>query len=196
VYSICGVSTVRYRFLMSLSTVFLCDPDLASVVYRSICIQYRYAGSLRYRSLTIFSISLCSGSSLCVLSVQVQYHLAKKRDGRLSARVETLLRDLERDVARRERFLRECARMVGAAPHLEQEVGWRMEHVLTKWDMLAGLRLTASRNNNNNNNSGCGGSASDQLPEMYADIELEVRSILNMFFSVPNCIRRFEGCHG
>jgi hypothetical protein len=119
-----------------------------------------------------------------VFSVQVQYHLAKKRDGRLSARVETLLRDLERDVARRERFLRECARMVGAAPHLEQEVGWRMEHVLTKWDMLAGLRLTASRNNNssnnnNNNNSsssgGGGGSASDQLPEMYADIELEVR---------------------
>ncbi len=116
--------------------------------------------------------------------MQVQYHLAKKRDGRLSARVETLLRDLERDVARRERFLRECARMVGAAPHLEQEVGWRMEHVLTKWDMLAGLRLTASRNNNssnnnNNNNSsssgGGGGSASDQLPEMYADIELEVR---------------------
>ena len=125
--------------------------------------------------------------------MQVQYHLAKKRDGRLSARVETLLRDLERDVARRERFLRECARMVGAAPHLEQEVGWRMEHVLTKWDMLAGLRLTASRNNNNNNNSGCGGSASDQLPEMYADIELEVRSILNMLFLFQIA---FEGCHG
>ncbi len=129
-------------------------------------------------------------SSLCFLSVQVQYHLAKKRDGRLSARVETLLRDLERDVARRERFLRECARMVGAAPHLEQEVGWRMEHVLTKWDMLAGLRLTASRNNNNNNNnnnnsSGVGGSASDQLPEMYADIELEVRKILNISVADP-----------
>ncbi len=127
-------------------------------------------------------------SSLCVLSAQVQYHLAKKRDGRLSARVETLLRDLERDVARRERFLRECARMVGAAPHLEQEVGWRMEHVLTKWDMLAGLRLTASRNNNNSNNNnsgGGGGSASDQLPEMYADIELEVRSILNISVADP-----------
>jgi hypothetical protein len=124
-----------------------------------------------------------------VFSVQVQYHLAKKRDGRLSARVETLLRDLERDVARRERFLRECARMVGAAPHLEQEVGWRMEHVLTKWDMLAGLRLTASRNSNNNNNNnsggGGGGSASDQLPEMYADIELEVRSILNISVADP-----------
>ncbi len=121
--------------------------------------------------------------------MQVQYHLAKKRDGRLSARVETLLRDLERDVARRERFLRECARMVGAAPHLEQEVGWRMEHVLTKWDMLAGLRLTASRNNNNNNSnsSGGGGSAADQLPEMYADIELEVRGISEhaLFFSLP-----------
>ncbi len=130
--------------------------------------------------------------------MQVQYHLAKKRDGRLSARVETLLRDLERDVARRERFLRECARMVGAAPHLEQEVGWRMEHVLTKWDMLAGLRLAASRNNNNSSSSnnsggGGGGSASDQLPEMYADIELEVRSILNMLFLFQIA---FEGCHG
>jgi hypothetical protein len=141
-----------------------------------------------YRSLTSFSFSLCFVSSLCVFSAQVQYHLAKKRDGRLSARVETLLRDLERDVARRERFLRECARMVGAAPHLEQEVGWRMEHVLTKWDMLAGLRLTAARNNNSsssNNNSGGGGSASDQLPEMYADIELEVRSILNISVADP-----------
>jgi hypothetical protein len=42
-------------------------------------------------------------------------------------------------------------------------VGWRLEHVLTKWDMLAALRLSASR------------SQSDQLPEMYSDIELEVR---------------------
>ena len=36
--------------------------------------------------------------------------------------MEGLLRDLERDVERRERFLRECARMVGAFPELEEEV--------------------------------------------------------------------------
>ena len=101
----------------------------------------------------------------------MQYHTAKRRSGgesggRLSARVESLLRDLERDVARRERFLRECGRMVGAAPELEEEVGWRLGHVLTKWDMLAALRLSTAR------------SQADQLPEMYSDIELEVyRSI-------------------
>jgi hypothetical protein len=90
--------------------------------------------------------------------------MSKRKDGgRLSSRVESLLRDLERDVARRERFLRECGRMVGANPELEEEVGWRLEHVLTKWDMLAALRLSAGRSQ-----------SGDQLPEMYSDIELEV----------------------
>ena len=53
--------------------------------------------------------------------LQVQYHAAKKGSAS-SPRVEGLLRDLERDVERRERFLRECARMVGAFPELEEEV--------------------------------------------------------------------------
>ena len=51
----------------------------------------------------------------------MQYHAAKKGSAS-SPRVEGLLRDLERDVERRERFLRECARMVGAFPELEEEV--------------------------------------------------------------------------
>ena len=99
---------------------------------------------------------------------QVQYHSAKKSSSasprveglsrekvktdmstRDASRVEALLKDLERDVERRERFLRfihtasclikilhwdltemfdlwldrECGRMVGAFPELEEEVG-------------------------------------------------------------------------
>ena len=48
---------------------------------------------------------------------------------------------------RRERFLRECARMVACYPELEEEVTWRLEHVMTKWEMLSGLR-TKSRSGN------------------------------------------------
>jgi hypothetical protein len=36
--------------------------------------------------------------------------------------VELQLRELQGDVERRERFLRECGRMVGAFPELEEEV--------------------------------------------------------------------------
>ena len=96
-------------------------------------------------------------------NIQVQYHADKRREG-ASPRVESLLRDLERDVERRERFLRECARMVGSYPELEEEVGWRVEHVMTKWDMLIGLR-TKSRNN------------LADIHDVYSDIELEVRCL-------------------
>ena len=47
---------------------------------------------------------------------------------------------------KRERFLRECGRMVGAYPELEEEVRWRLDHVMTKWEMLTQLR-TKSKNN-------------------------------------------------
>jgi len=96
-------------------------------------------------------------------NIQVQYHADKRREG-ASPRVESLLRDLERDVERRERFLRECARMVGSYPELEEEVGWRVEHVMTKMDMLIGLR-TKSRNN------------LADIHDVYSDIELEVRCL-------------------
>ena len=72
--------------------------------------------------------------------LQVQYHAAKKKEG-TSPRVESLLKDLEKDVEKRERFLRECGRMVGAFPEIEEEVTWRVEHVMTKWDMLGKLRI-------------------------------------------------------
>ena len=96
-------------------------------------------------------------------NIQVQYHADKRSEG-ASPRVEALLRDLERDVERRERFLRECARMVASFPELEEEVGWRVEHVMTKWDMLTGMR-TKSRNNLTN------------IHNVYSDIELEVRCL-------------------
>ena len=70
----------------------------------------------------------------------MEYHSAGGREG---GRVEGLLRGLERDVERRERFLRECGRMVGVCPELEEEVGWRVEHVVTKWDLLASLRTNS-----------------------------------------------------
>ena len=72
--------------------------------------------------------------------LQVQYHAAKKKEGS-SPRVESLLKDLEKDVERRERFLRECGRMVGSFPEIEEEVTWRVEHVMAKWDMLSKLRI-------------------------------------------------------
>ena len=77
-------------------------------------------------------------SSSC--GIQVQYHAAKKKEGS-SPRVESLLKDLEKDVERRERFLRECGRMVGSFPEIEEEVTWRVEHVMAKWDMLSKLRI-------------------------------------------------------
>ena len=96
-------------------------------------------------------------------NIQVEHHAIKKSGGS-SARVESQLRELEKDVERRERFLRECGRMVGSYPELEEEVRWRLEHVMTKWDMLTGLR-TKSRNNLNN------------LQDIYSDIELEVKCL-------------------
>ena len=96
-------------------------------------------------------------------TIQVQYHADKRREG-ASPRVEALLRALERDVERRERFLRECGRMVGGFPELEEEVTWRVEHVMAKWDMLTQLR-TKSRNN------------LADIDDVYSDIELEVRCL-------------------
>ena len=96
-------------------------------------------------------------------TIQVQYHADKRREA-ASPRVEALLRDLERDVERRERFLRECGRMVGGFPELEEEVTWRVEHVMAKWDMLTQLR-TKSRNN------------LADIDDVYSDIELEVRCL-------------------
>merc|ERR1719192_1943005 len=74
-----------------------------------------------------------------------------------------LLKDLERDVERRERFLRECGRMVGAFPELEEEVGWRVEHVIAKWEMLSQLRGKVRE--------------PEAMPDIYSDIELEVRCL-------------------
>jgi len=96
-------------------------------------------------------------------TIQVQYHAAKKKDGS-SPRVETLLKDLERDVERRERFLRECGRMVGAFPEIEEEVTWRVEHVMSKWDMLSNLRIKTR-------------TEETDIPDIYSDIELEVRCL-------------------
>ena len=96
-------------------------------------------------------------------NIQVQYHADKKSNGS-SARLEVMLRDLEKDVERRERFLRECGRMVGSYPELEEEVRWRLDHVMTKWDMLTQLR-TKSRHNINN------------IQDVYSDIELEVKCL-------------------
>ena len=96
-------------------------------------------------------------------NIQVEYHGHKKTPGN-SARVELMLRELEKDVERRERFLRECGRMVGSFPELEEEVRWRLDHVMTKWDLLTGLR-TKSRNNLNN------------IQDVYSDIELEVKCL-------------------
>ncbi|XP_023326043.1 nesprin-1 [Eurytemora carolleeae] len=96
-------------------------------------------------------------------SIQVQYHAGKKKEGN-SPRVEGLLKDLERDVQRRERFLRECGRMVRVHPELEGEVSWRLEHVISKWDMLTNLRTKTRKNESD-------------LPDIYSDIELEVRCL-------------------
>ena len=59
-----------------------------------------------------------------ICCLQVQYHTSKKIPTS-SACVEGMLRDLQRDVERREHFLRECGRMVGAFPELEEEVSSR-----------------------------------------------------------------------
>jgi len=115
-------------------------------------------------------------------NIQVQYHSAKKSSSasprveglsrekvktdmstRDASRVEALLKDLERDVERRERFLRECGRMVGAFPELEEEVGWRVEHVIAKWEMLSQLRGKVRE--------------PEAMPDIYSDIELEVRCL-------------------
>ena len=97
-------------------------------------------------------------------NIQVLYHSGKRNTGSL-ARVEVMLRELEKDVERRERFLRECGRMVGSYPELEEEVRWRLEHVMTKWDMLTQLRAK-SRNSVNNSQD-----------TVYSDIELEVKCL-------------------
>ena len=101
-------------------------------------------------------------------NIQVEYHSNhsshSSQGHKVTARVEVMLRELEKDVERRERFLRECGRMVGSYPELEEEVRWRLDHVMTKWDMLTGLR-TKSRNNINN------------IQDIYSDIELEVKSL-------------------
>eukprot|EP00092_Neocalanus_flemingeri_P061388 GFUD01073791.1.p1 GENE.GFUD01073791.1~~GFUD01073791.1.p1 ORF type:complete len:410 (-),score=64.44 GFUD01073791.1:219-1448(-) len=96
-------------------------------------------------------------------TIQVQYHAAKKKEGS-SPRVEALLKDLEKDVERRERFLRECGRMVGAFPEIEEEVTWRVEHVMAKWDMLSNLRIKTR-------------TEETDIPDIYSDIELEVRCL-------------------
>lgn len=96
-------------------------------------------------------------------TIQVQYHAAKKKEGS-SPRVESLLKDLEKDVERRERFLRECGRMVGAFPEIEEEVTWRVEHVMAKWDMLSKLRIKPR-------------TEETDIPDIYSDIELEVRCL-------------------
>ena len=97
-------------------------------------------------------------------NIQVLYHSGKRNTGSL-ARVEVMLRELEKDVERRERFLRECGRMVGCYPELEEEVRWRLDHVMTKWDMLTQLRAK-SRNSVNNSQD-----------TVYSDIELEVKCL-------------------
>jgi len=96
-------------------------------------------------------------------TIQVQYHAAKKKEGS-SPRVDSLLKDLEKDVERRERFLRECGRMVGAFPEIEEEVTWRVEHVMAKWDMLSKLRIKTR-------------TEETDIPDIYSDIELEVRCL-------------------
>ena len=65
-----------------------------------------------------------------------------------------------RDVVRRE-----CRRMVGCYPELEEEVRWWLEHVMTKWEMLTQLR-TKSRNKLNN-----------RQDAVYQDSELEVKCL-------------------
>ena len=100
-------------------------------------------------------------------NIQVEYHSHHShhsQQGQKAARVEVMLRELEKDVERRERFLRECGRMVGSYPELEEEVRWRLDHVMTKWDMLTQLR-TKSRNNR------------DNIQDIYSDIELEVKCL-------------------
>jgi len=96
-------------------------------------------------------------------TIQVQYHAAKKKEDS-SPRVESLLKDLEKDVERRERFLRECGRMVGAFPEIEEEVTWRVEHVMAKWDMLSKLKIKPR-------------AQETEIPDIYSDIELEVRCL-------------------
>ena len=54
--------------------------------------------------------------------------------------------------------------MVGSYPELEEEVRWRVDHVMTKWDMLTQLR-NKSRHNLNS------------IQDIYSDIELEVRCL-------------------
>ena len=44
-------------------------------------------------------------------------------------------------------LFRECGRMVGMFPDLEGEVVWRVEHVMSKWDMLTNLRGNINKRN-------------------------------------------------
>merc|ERR1719362_2826258 len=53
--------------------------------------------------------------------------------------------------------------MVGAFPELEEEVGWRVEHVIAKWEMLSQLRGKVRE--------------PEAMPDIYSDIELEVRCL-------------------
>jgi len=97
-------------------------------------------------------------------SIQVQYHTSKKM-GCFTPPVDSLLKDLEMAVEKREHFLRECGRMVGAFPELEEEVTWRVEHVIAKWDMLSKLRTKTKEK------------TEIDLSDTYSDIELEVRCL-------------------
>ena len=97
--------------------------------------------------------------------MQVQYHADKRREA-ASPRVEALLRELERDVERRERFLRETGRLVTSFPELEEEVSWRLEHVMTKWEMLGQLRTQAAATSRGTTGT-----------DIYQDIEAEVRCL-------------------
>jgi len=97
-------------------------------------------------------------------TIQVQYHSAKKAEGS-SPKVENLLKNLDRDVETREHFLRESSRMVTAYSELDEEVSWRVEHVIAKWDMLSKLRMNPRKGTDHD------------ISDIYHDIELEVRSL-------------------
>ena len=77
--------------------------------------------------------------------IQEQYHNSKKSDS-VSPRVEGIMAELKANAEKREEFLDNCGKMISTFPDLGGEVGWRVEHVLAKWDMLNNLQTSNSSN--------------------------------------------------
>lgn len=95
--------------------------------------------------------------------LQEQYHFSKKQESS-SPRLAGIRRELESSAARREYFLSSCGRMVTTFPDLGEEVGWRVEHVLAKWDMLTNLKGNPANN-------------MEDVSYIYSDIECDVRCL-------------------